>query len=140
MPESPPTSAADHASASTLPATLVGALAVIGVLGSAVMAIAHLGIDVPVVGGAVELLPVAISFAVGTVLYAFVAYGAFTRRSWAWALGLVVNGLAFASTAAPPYRGGIEPVAMAVSLAALILLLIRPGREALLYARQRGDT
>lgn len=126
----------ERTSSRPVAAAAVGWLAVVGVLGSAAMAIAHLGIDVPVVGGAVLLLPVAISFAVGTVLYALVAFGAFTQRPWAWALGLVVNGLAFAATAAPPYRGGVEPVAMAVSLAALAVLLIPAGRRAFLATGQ----
>lgn len=118
------------------PATTVGWLAGLGVAGSAFMALAHLGVTLPLVGDTPYLAPVAVSFAVGTVLYAVTAFGAFLRRNWAWALGLVVNGLAFASTAAPPYRGGIEPVAMLVSVVALAILVSRPGRTALLGPRQ----
>lgn len=111
----------------------MGWLAVLGVLGSASMALAHLGVTLPLVGETPYLAPVAAGFAVGAVFYAVTAAGAFRRRSWAWALALAVNGLAFASTAAPPYRGGIEPVAMLVSVAALALLVSPPGRAALLH-------
>lgn len=100
------------------------------------MSVAHLGVELPLLGGGVTLVPVAIGFGVGTVLYAATALGAFTLRPWTWPLALVVNGLAFASTAAPLSRGDSDPVtigAIAVSLLALVVLISRPGRTALLY-------
>lgn len=117
-------------------ATTVGGLAVLGCLGSAAMTVAHLGIELPLLGGGVTLVPVAAGFAVGTLVFAATAYGAFTLQSWAWPVALVINALALASTSSPLSRGDIEPVtvgAVAASLLSLIVLVSRPGRQALLY-------
>lgn len=117
-------------------ATAVGWLAVLGVLGSAAMTVAHLGIELPLLGGGVTLVPVAVGFAVGTVLFAATAYGTFTLRPWAWPVALVVNALALASTASPLSRGDIEPAtvgAVVATLLAMVVLVSRPGRQALLY-------
>lgn len=125
-------------------ATAVGVLALLGVVGSVVMTLAHLDLDIPVVsalGPTGRALPaVAAGFAVGTLLFAAVAYGAFARTSWAWPVALVVNGLALAS-ATMPWRG-IESsgVPALVTLIALVVLVSRPGRSALLYDRDRADT
>lgn len=119
-------------------ATAVAWLAVLSALGSAAMSVAHLGVELPVLGGGVELVPVAVGFAVGAVLYALVAVGAFALRGWSWPLALIVNALAVAVTAAPPFRGGVEAVALGVGLVALALLVSRPGRQALLYRNARG--
>ncbi len=110
-------------------ATAVGVLALLGFVGSAVMAVAHFGVEVIPGLDPGLILPAAIGFVVGAVLYAVVAYGAFTVAGWAWWAGLVVNGLAFAS-AAYPFRGWMSAVAMAVSAAAIVVLLSPPGREA----------
>lgn len=117
-------------------ATTVGGLAVLGCLGSAAMTVAHLGVELPLLGGGVTLVPVAVGFAVGTLVFAATAYGAFTLQSWAWPVALVINALALASTWSPLSRGDIEPVtvgAVAASLLSLIVLVSRPGRQALLY-------
>lgn len=107
-----------------LAATAVGALAVLGALGSVGMVAAHLALDMPVVAAV---------FAGGTLLFGLVAYGAFARTSWVWPVGLVVNGLGLAS-ALLPWRGlersGLPAL---VTLVALALLISRPGRDALLY-------
>ncbi|MDP9022629.1 MAG: hypothetical protein M3N57_08015 [Actinomycetota bacterium] len=125
---------ATHTPSSTRPpaATAVAVLALLGVVGSVVMMLAHLGLGIPVIenlGPGRMLLPVAIGFAVGALLYAVVAAGAFAVARWAWWAGLVVNGLAFLS-AAFPFRGWISAVVMAVSAAALVVLLTPAGREA----------
>jgi hypothetical protein len=114
-------------------ATAVGVLAVLGVVGAIVMTLAHLGIDLGFIR-AVRLVPVAAGFAVGSLLFAAVAFGAFRRAAWAWPLGVVVNGLAFVSSIFP-VRGLEALVPAAVTLAALVILLSRPGRDALLYRR-----
>lgn len=113
-------------------ATAVGWLAVVGVVGAVFMSLAHLDVALPLLEVGRVVLPVAIGLAIGAVLYALVAYGAFTQRSWAWPAALVVNGIALAATAGPPFRGLFELVPIAVSLAALGVLVSRPGREALL--------
>jgi hypothetical protein len=113
-------------------ATAVGALAVLGVVGSVVMTLAHLGLGIPALdalGPGRLIVPAAASFAVGTVLYAIVAYGALRVAGWAWLAGLVVNTLAFV-TSAFPYRGWVSGAAMAVSIAAIAVLLSPPGRSA----------
>jgi hypothetical protein len=113
-------------------ATAVGALAVLGVVGSAVMTLAHLDLDLPVldvVGPGRLVVPAAVSFAVGTVLYAVAAYGALRVARWGWSVGLLVHVLGFV-TAAFPYRGWISGVAIGVSVAAVAVLLSPPGRGA----------
>lgn len=111
-------------------AVAVGGLALVGFLGSVAMSLAHLGLDLPVLGPAALIPPVAVGFALGAALYGVVAVGAFRVRRWAWPLGLAVNGLAFLS-AAFPYRGVASAVAMAVSAAVVVVLLSPPGRRAL---------
>lgn len=113
-------------------ATAVGWLAVLGVVGSAVMTLAHLGVEIPVIsdlGPGRLLAPVAGGFAFGTILYVLVATAAFRMASWAWPAALAVNAVAFLS-AAFPYRGWVSGVAIAVSLAAVAVLLSPPGRAA----------
>lgn len=117
-------------------ATAVGVLAVLGTVGSIVMMLAHLGLDLGIIE-AVNLPPVAVGFAIGALLFAAVAYGAFRQMSWAWPAALVVNGLAFVSSVFP-VRGVEALVPALVTLAALAILLSRPGRDALLYRRTRG--
>lgn len=113
-------------------AATVGWLALVGVAGAVFMALAHLDLGLPFTEVRQVVLPVAIGMAVGAVLYALVAYGAFTRKSWAWPAALVVNGIALAVTLGPPFRGAVELVPVVVSLAAIAVLVSRPGRAALL--------
>jgi hypothetical protein len=115
-------------------------LAVAGVVGSIVMTLAHLDLGLPVIealGPGRSLPPVAAGFAVGALLFAVVAYAAFRQTAWAWPVALVVNALAFVS-AVFPVRGVEALVPALVTLAALVILLSRPGRDALLYRRTSG--
>jgi hypothetical protein len=109
-------------------ATAIGVLGVLGMLGSAGMTVAHLQLEMP---------GVAAGFGVGVLLFAVAAYGAFRLAGWAWPVGLVVNGIALAA-AILPWRGlersGLPAL---VAVTALALLVSRPGRDALLYRRQR---
>jgi hypothetical protein len=114
-------------------ATAIAALALVGMVGASIMTVAHLGIDLGFIRAA-ALPPVAAGFAVGAVLFAAVAYGALRSTAWAWPLGLVVNGVGFVS-AVFPWRGAEALLPAAVTLAAVVILLSRPGREALLYRR-----
>lgn len=127
------TSSATRARTRPPAATAVGWLAVVGVVGAVFMSLAHLDVGVPFLEVGRVVMPVAIGLAVGAVLYAVVAYGAFSRASWAWPAALVVNGIALAATAGPPFRGLFELVPIAVSLVAIAILVSRPGREALLH-------
>jgi hypothetical protein len=113
-------------------ATAVGALCLLGVVGSAVMAVAHLGLEIPAlefVGPGRLIVPAAVSFLLGTALYAVAAYGALRVARWAWPTALVVNVLAF-GTAAFPYRDWMSGAAIVVSLAVVTILLSPPGRAA----------
>jgi hypothetical protein len=113
-------------------ATAVAALAGLGALGSALMTIAHLGVEIPGLAGPGRLiLPAAILFGVGTVLFVMVALGILRRATWAWPVAVVVNGLAFVS-AVVPIRGAISFVAGGITLLAVVLLVTRQGRAALL--------
>lgn len=118
-------------------ATIVGVLAALGIVGSIVMTLAHLDLDIAglrALGPNRSLPGVAAMFAAGAALFAAVAYGAFRRTAWAWPLALVVNGLAFLSSVFP-VRGIEALVPVAVTLVAVVVLLSRPGRDALLYRR-----
>jgi hypothetical protein len=113
-------------------AVAVGALAALGLAGSLVMTLAHLGLDIPVLdtlGSGVLVVPAAVAFAVGTLLYAGVAYGAFRTRRWAWVAGFVVNVLALV-TAAVPVRSWVSVAAIVVSVTTIAVLLSPPGRAA----------
>ena len=105
-------------------------------LGCAALAVAHAGVDVPLLsrigpGGDRVVAPAAAAFTVGTLLLGAVAIGAWRARAWAWALGVVVHALVFFG-AAVPYRGVASAVAMVVAAATVAVLVSRPGRAALL--------
>jgi hypothetical protein len=120
-------------------ATVVGALCILGVVGSGVMAVAHLGLEIPaleLVGPGRLIVPAAVSFLLGTVLYAVAAYGALRAARWAWPAALVVNVLAF-GTAAFPYRDWMSGAAIVVSLTAIAVLVSPQGRAALPGPRLR---
>jgi hypothetical protein len=113
-------------------ATAVGLLCVLGVVGSGVMALAHLGIELPgleLVGPGRLVLPAAVSFLLGTVLYAVAAFGALRVSRWAWPTALVVNVLAF-GTAAFPYRDWMSGAAIVVSVTVIAVLVSPWGRAA----------
>lgn len=119
-------------------AALTGLMAV----GSALMAVSHAGVTVPLLaalgpGGQRALPAVATGFAVATILFAVVAVGAWRRRPWAWAVGLVLHGVALIA-ATMPWRGPVSGAAAVVSIAALAVLATRPGRTAFLQ-RQSSD-
>lgn len=111
--------------------TAVGWLALVGMAGAVVMSLAHSGWDVGFLGGGQAIPPVAVGLAVGAVLYALVAFGALSRRSWAWPAALVVNAVALAATLIP-FRWPSGLVPLAISLAAIGVLVSRPGRAAFL--------
>lgn len=112
-------------------ARVIAVLAVLGALGALVMAIGHLGVDLPAAPGPGRMiLPVAIGFFVGTALFTAVAYGTLRASAWAWPVAVVVNGLAFVS-AMFPFRGWMSAIAGAVTAVALWLLLSPSGRREL---------
>lgn len=125
------TSPAKESPAPTLRAAAV--TAAIGACGAALMAVAHLGVDVPLLptqglGRAVP--PAAAAFTVGAAVFALTAYGLQRRARWAWALGLLAFALALQGSAMP-YRGVGSAVGIALSALGLGLLLLPATRAGL---------
>lgn len=108
-------------------ATAVALLATAGAIGAVAMTVFH--VDLYRDGAVPVFVPA--GFAVGAVVFAVVAYGAWRRAAWAWPVALAVNGLGFAS-AVFPWRGAQALLPAAVTLAALAVLLSPRGRAALL--------
>jgi lysylphosphatidylglycerol synthetase-like protein (DUF2156 family) len=112
-------------------ASAVAGLAVIAALASVIMALAHLGIPIPVIlEDAIVLPPVAIGFVVATILCLVVAVGALRATSWGWWTGLVVFALAVVVIAGSPARNWLSYTVLVASIIAIAVLLSRPGREA----------
>lgn len=115
------------------PVATLTLLAALGALGSAVMTLAHLGIELSLLTlfGPARLIPTAaIGFATGTCLFVAVAVAVWRRWRRAWPLAVVVNLVALV-TAAMPFRNWMSGAAIIVSLAALAVLASRAGRGAL---------
>lgn len=96
-------------------------------LGTALMAISHAGVTVPVfsaIGPATGVVvPVAAAgFAVATLVLAAALVGLTRRRAWGWALATLAHALV-AVSAAVPIRGAGSLLGLAVSAVALVLLL-----------------
>lgn len=118
-----PTPASNPVRGLVIVATLLAAT------GSAIMAIAHMGIYVPVPGApdtARVILPAAISFGVGTLALLILLFGLLARRRWAWLVGLAVHAVIVLGSAYP-VRGWPSVVAIVVSGAAILLLVLTPG-------------
>lgn len=116
--------------------TAIAAVSALLALGCAALAVAHAGVELPLLsrigpGGDRAVLPAAIAFSIATLVLTAVAVGAARTRAWAWALGVVVHGLVLLGSAVP-FRGVASLVAIIASGVALALLLTRPGRDALL--------
>ena len=129
-----PTKQAPHTLASA-PAVvgLAFSVALIGAFGALLMAIAHLGIDLPLLPtvGTGRAVPVAAAiFGLGVAGFLLVAFGLRRRHSWALPLGFVVGLLAL-SGAARPYRGVGSAVGIVLSVTLLITLLAPGTRHAL---------
>lgn len=108
-----------------LPLRLAAGLAVLAAVGSALMAVAHLGVDLPLLPtqGLGRAVPAAAAaFGLGTVLFAAVAWGLRDRARWAWWLGLVGFALALQGSAMP-YRGAGSAVGIVLSVLGLAALL-----------------
>jgi hypothetical protein len=113
------------------PATAVGVISLVAAAASLLMTLAHLGISIPVLLEAVTVLPpVAIGFAVATLLCVTVAVGAFRTARWGWWAGVIVFGLAVLVIAGSPARNWVSYTVLATAIANLVILLITPGRRA----------
>jgi hypothetical protein len=106
--------------------------------GSAAMAVAHSGVEIPLLsalgpGGSRAVVPAAIAFSVATVLHTLVTVGVRRRRSWAWPLGIAVAALTLVG-AAFPYRGAVSAIGIALAVVELALLLTPQARMQMLRA------
>jgi hypothetical protein len=104
--------------------------------GCVAMAIAHAGVEVPLLsrlgpGGNRAVVPAVIAFTIAAVLLFVLASGALRRQSWSWALGLLTHALVFLG-AAVPFRGAGSAVAMIIAAACVALLMTRQARATLL--------
>lgn len=113
-------------------AALTGLLGV----GCIAMAVAHAGIDVPLLsrfgpGGDRAVVPAVVAFTIAAAALLLLAAGAARRRPWAWALGLVTHALVFLG-AAVPFRGVGSAVAMIIAATCLALLMTTQARASLL--------
>lgn len=109
-----------------------GALAV----GSALLAVGHMGVEIPVVsalgpGGSRPVWPAAIAFAVAAGLHGAVSAGVARRRGWAWPLGVLVGALTLIG-AATPFRGAGSVVGIVLAAAEVGLLLTGGARRRML--------
>lgn len=110
------------------------ALAVAGAAAAALMAVAHLGIDLPLlptVGAGRAVPPAAAAFAVGTALFALTAAGLARAKPWSWPLGLTVNALTVVACAMP-YRGPASAAGIVMSSAGIALLLTPSARRTIM--------
>ncbi len=120
-------------------ARAVVALTALGVAGSAIMTLAHVGLGIPLVDAAGPgrlVVAAAAGFAVGTLLYAVVLVGAIRRARWTVVAGVIVNGLAVA-TASMPVRGPMSVAAIVVGVITIGVLVSPPGRRA--FSAPTGD-
>ena len=118
---------------------IVTALTAVLALGCTAMAVAHAGIEVPVLSrfgpeGTGAVPPAVAVFSAGAIALAALAYGTWRRRAWAWAGGIAVHALIVLG-ALTPYRGVGSLVAVILAGLVVAVLLSRSGRSALLPAR-----
>jgi hypothetical protein len=104
-------------------------------IGCALLAVGHLGLQIPVLsalgpGGVRAVVPAAIAFTVAALLHALVGVGVTRGRSWAWPLGVLIAAATLFG-AATPFRGVISAVGIMLAGLELGLLLTRDGRRLL---------
>jgi hypothetical protein len=121
-------------------ASLTGSLSLLAAVGSALLAVAHLGVEIPLLsalgpGGDRAVPSAAAAFTVIALLYTVLAIGAFARARWAWWAGLVVNVLVVAG-GVRNYRGVASAIAILLA-ALLVVLLLSPGGRQAFLARRR---
>lgn len=104
--------------------------------GSALMAVAHAGVRIPLFsalgpGGDSPVPPAVIAFTIGGLLHATVAYGVARQRAWAWPVGILVAAVTLLG-AAMPFRGAGSVVGIVLAGAQLALLLTGTARRSML--------
>lgn len=114
-------------------AVLTGWLFALGGIGAALLAVAHAGVDIPVVSalgpGGDNPVPVAAAiFTAGALLMLALAAGAFARARWVLPVGVLVALLAVIE-GIRNYRGAASAAGIALGLVLLVLLLSPGGRR-----------
>ena len=118
-----------------LPLALRAAVALTGIaaVGTLLLAIAHLGIEIPMLsapgpeGGAVP--PTAVALPIATALFAGVGYGLARRNRLAWGIGLGVSALSILSGIGQ-FRGVVSAIGIGLSVVLIGLLLAPASRDA----------
>ena len=105
--------------------------------GSALLAVGHAGVRIPVVsalgpGGSEPVVPAAIVFTAAACLHGAVTYGVVRRRPWSWPLGVLVAAVTLIG-AAVPFRGVGSAIGIALAGTELALLLTGRIRRAILH-------
>lgn len=136
MDASAPPRTPTRSRAAGLAVATIGWLSAALAAGAVLLAVAHLGLSIPLLsalgpGGDRAVVPAAAAFGVLAALATAVSLGAFRRRPWAWGLGVVVHALTVLG-AATPFRGVVSGVAVLLGCAALAALLSPGGRAGLL--------
>lgn len=116
------------------PWTIVAAavLSGAGALGAALLAIAHLGLDLPGLSAfgpsGQAVLPAAIGFGVATALLALLTWGLWSGRRWAWPAG---TGLALLGilSGIGQFRGMGSAIGLGVMVVLLVLLVMPSARD-----------
>jgi hypothetical protein len=100
--------------------------------GNLLLAIAHLGIEVPLLsrlgpqGGAVP--PAVVAFTIGAAIFTAIAVGLSRGQRWAWVAGLVMSVLTVLSTIGQ-FRGVVSVLGILLALALAAALLLPGSRE-----------
>lgn len=124
----------DRTTARPPAAVLAGWLFALGGVGATLLAVAHAGVEIPLVSalgpGGDQAVPVAAGvFAAGAVLMLALAAGAFARARWVLPVGVLVALLAVVE-GFRNYRGAASAAGIALGVLLLLLLLSPGGRRA----------
>ena len=119
----------------SIAAVTVGWLSLLGAAGCALLAIGHMGVQLPLLsaigpGGDRAVPQAAVAFAIATLLYGVVAGGAFRRTPWAWPAALTVHGLVIIAGLGQ-FRGAASAIGIVLALVAVAVLLSPAGRRGL---------
>lgn len=107
-------------------------VASLAAVGNALLAIAHTGVEVPLLsalgpsGGAVP--PAVVAFTVGTLLFAAIAVGLWREARWARPVGIGVAGLSILSGLGQ-FRGMVSAFGIVLAAVLLVLLVLDARRE-----------
>lgn len=118
-----------------MPLRIAVVLAGVMAFGTLLLAIAHLGVTIPLLsrlgpqGGAVP--PAVVAFAVATLLFGGVALGLYRRSRTAW-IGTIVLSLAIIAMSLAQYRGVVSGIGIGLAAVLVILLVLPPSRHAAL--------